>query len=122
MRENPLPDTLTIQVDGQARELFMSFGLLHELLRAVGDVSGASVIAIDADMREKVVVLVLSERDEKGRIVKEFPFYTSRVSTADMHEIFKWVGSHVLDFFLTAMETAVETHQPEQARLHRGET
>lgn len=122
MSEQKLPDTLTIHVDGQPRDIFMSFGLLHELLRVVGDLSGVSVMAIDADLREKVLVVVLSERDEKGKIVREFPFYTARISAEDVHAIFKWAGSHVLDFFLTAMEKAVETHQPEQARLHRAET
>lgn len=115
-------DTLSITIDGQPRELFMSFGLLHELLRVVGDIKDVSVLAIDPDLREKVMVLVLSERDEKGKIAVEFPFYKAHIASADIHAIFSWVGAHVLDFFLTAMEQAVKIHEPAAERLHRVET
>ncbi len=117
-----MQDTLTITVDGQPRDIFMSFGLLHELLRAVGDISGASVIAIDPEIREKVMLVTLSERDEEGRVSKPFPFYRAKITPADMQRLFQWVAEHVLDFFLTAMEKAVEVHQPHEGRLRRTET
>ena len=115
-------DTLVIHVDDQPRSLFMSFGLLHELLRVIGDLPQVSVIAIDPDLREKVLVLVLSERDAEGTVVKAFPFYTARLSRTDIQAILQWVGEHALDFFLTAMERTVSVHEPHKARLHRVET
>lgn len=85
------------------RDIKMTFGLLDELTRIIGDVDGLAEMPINADVRKEVLIAVLVERDEKGKRGKTEPdIYNLEADTVT--EILEWVGEHVADFFLSAME------------------
>ena len=110
-------DHLSITRDGQPRELFMSFGLLHELLAVVGDIVEISAIAVNAPLRDAVLTSVLAERNEKGVIQGELNLFVMEIPRSDIQVILSWVAGHVLDFFLTAIEESLKTHNAQTARL-----
>lgn len=84
------------------REIKMSFGLLDELTRIIGDVDGLADLPVNPDVRSEVLYSVLIERDEKGQKSKEAPdLYNLEPSM--VAELIEWVGEHVADFFLNAM-------------------
>lgn len=112
-----IPDSLTIMEAGKPRELFMSFGLLNELLAIVGDLPDISTIGIDPALRYGVLNSVLSERDDNGVIVKPLVMFTLRVEVSDIQKLFSWVAEHLLNFFLTAIEQNLVTHTKHQGRL-----
>ncbi|HQT79056.1 MAG TPA: hypothetical protein PLD10_18540 [Rhodopila sp.] len=105
----------TLQVGGKS--LFMSFGLLHELLTIVGDIPRVAIIAADDDLRKSVLNAVLAERDQTGAITTPANFFTLNITAEDVRKICAWVGEHCLDFFIGAIETAVEIHKPQEDRL-----
>lgn len=114
MSENT-SDHLNITYGGQPRELLMSFGLLNELLTVVNSLEGVAVIGVNHEMRQRVLGSVLSLRDKKGETTE--PADLDKISTADAHRLFEWVGHHTLDFFLTEIETLVKVHQPQEQRM-----
>lgn len=111
------PDTLTITRNRKPFELFMSFGLLNEILPVVNDIHLIAQIAIDEGLRKQVLEIVFAERDENGNITEPLNMFTLRVSPSDIQIVIGWVASHCLDFFLTALEKVVETHEPHKARI-----
>ncbi len=113
MQSNGPNDLLTIK----DRELFMSFGLLHELLAEIGDLVRVGLIAVDPDLRSRVLHLVLSERDKRGVITEPVNLFDLSLATADVHRIINWVAEHTLGFFLDAIENAAKTHDPHLDRL-----
>lgn len=113
-----IPDEiLTVTEAGKPRELLMSFGLLHELLVAVGDIPTVSTLAIDPELRAGILNTVFALRNEVGVITSPITMFTLRVSSADVQRVMQWVADHVLDFFLTAIETNVKVHLDQADRL-----
>lgn len=112
-----IPDTLTITDAGKPRELFMSFGLLDELLKIIGDIPAISAIAIEPDLRFRVLNSVLAERNDVGIVTQPITLFTLRVAQEDIHLICSWVAEHALDFFLTAIERNLNVHLKHQSRL-----
>ena len=112
-----IPDTITIMEADKPRELFMSFGLLNELLMIVGDIPDISTIGINPDLRFAVLNSVLAERDGNGLVTKPLVMFTLRVTTPDIQRLISWVAEHLLNFFLTAIEQNLVTHTRHQGRL-----
>ena len=95
----------------------MSFGLLHELLSEIGDLVRVGLIAVDPDLRARVLSLVLSDRDKKGVVTEWVNFFALPISASEVHRIINWVAEHCLSFFLDAIENAAKTHDPHLDRL-----
>ena len=108
------PDDMIMVGD---REVFMSFGLLHELLAIVKDIPSVTLIAVEPQLRNDVVTAVLAERDENGKITTPFNFMSIKASIAEVQNMIAWVSEHLLDFFLGAIERNVRTHEKHQPRL-----
>jgi hypothetical protein len=117
--KNTTHDRIAITVDGQPKELFMSFGLLSECLAIVQDLPNVAMLGIQAELRNSVLFCVLSERDPKGKIVGDGynPFVTE-VSTEDAMVVIRWVAEHTLSFFLKAMESNLRVHQAHEGDLN----
>lgn len=101
-----MADKFTIKIDGKERDVKMTFGLLNTLCRRVGDIDGASQITMDQELRDAVLVELLSDRDKAGKITEEINLAELDVSIDDMVELLDWAGNHVLDFFLKGLERA----------------
>lgn len=101
-----MQDTIQITINGKAKDLKMTFGLLNEMARTIEDVDNVPLLAIDADLREKALIALLSERDERGRITEEFNLFTIDASPEEILDLLDWAGAHVTDFFLKSLEKA----------------
>jgi len=118
MVDNTAPiDLLTIDFEGKPRELFMSFGLLHELIPIVGDLTNVGMIAINTELRVNVLNAVLAARDDHGRIAEPLDVFNLKISAKDFQRLVHWVQEHLLDFFIGAIESATEAHKPHLDRL-----
>lgn len=112
-----LEDTLTINYEGKPKDLFMSFGLLNDLLKIIHDIPNVQIIAMDAGLRAEVLEAVFATRDTKGAITETTPVSALPLSKTDAHRVLEWVGAHALDFFLEALERAVKLMEPHHERL-----
>ena len=63
-------DLFNITVNGDEHEIKMTFGLLNNLCRKVGDIEAAAVIALDTNLRDAILIELLSKRDSKGKILE----------------------------------------------------
>lgn len=114
-----LEDTLTIKHNGDAKDLFMSFGLLNELMKIVHDIPNIQSIGVDPALRCDVLEAVFAQRGPKGEVVDVTPASALPITAADAQRILEWVAGHVLDFFLGSVEAAVRTMEPHRERLEK---
>jgi hypothetical protein len=99
-------DIFTIKVNGKEQDVKMTFGLLNILCRKVGDIDGAATVMMDQELREGVLVELLSTRDRSGKITEQIDLNTLEIETEAVVELLDWTQEHVLDFFLKALERA----------------
>jgi hypothetical protein len=109
---------MKLTVNGVERELFMSFGLLNEICRGVGDVQGAIAIPTNAELRDYALMVVLSERDPtNGEVITPCNLHLLDISTGEAENLLAWISEHVTDFFLRTMERVVRTQRGNEGRF-----
>lgn len=92
----------TIQFQGA--EVKMTYGLLNTLCRVVGEVDAAMFMSIDNDIRERVLVELLSSRDAKGKITDEISIFDITANPDDVAALLDWAQELVIDFFVQRTE------------------
>lgn len=114
-----MPDyTFTIQVNNEDTEVFMSYGMLDEICRHCGgDPDAALMLPIDDDLRQATLKTLLSDRNEKGKITKEFESFGSKIDPIQAGELLVWAGAHALDFFLVQLEKMQKVGEARKDRL-----
>ena len=104
-----MSDKLSIKVNGEDREIFMSYGLLNALTVIVGSAEVAPMIAINAELREDVLKAVLAERKATGKIIKEVPDIEDvDISIEDVEKLLDWVTENVMSFFVRSLGKMVQ--------------
>lgn len=101
-----LPQFINITVDGQPREILMSFALINRVCYLMGDASQIPMILQDAELREAVLVEAFAERDSKGKMISRKGMDEIDVSFDDIQDVLELVSEHVADFTMAAVERA----------------
>lgn len=114
--EKPRP-TLTIKVNGDDREIFMSFALLNRITYLMGDSSQIPLILQDPELREVVLVEALAERDKNGKVLVKKNMDEMDVTFDAIQDVLEFVSEHVADFTLAAMERATKVMVKHNARI-----
>lgn len=113
----PLNDRITVTVNGEDREILMSFGLLNRLTSVVGSPENIGVMFADPTTQRDVLTLIFLP---KGTKIENFDFEDKvDLSKKDAIELLNWSSEHVLDFFITAMEKAVEMGEKNKGRMEK---
>lgn len=96
------PSRITVNIAGQGRELFMSFGLLNEIASLVGSPEGVPTLSFDPSASHALLELVLAKRDKRGNIIREEdePIVPLDLEPDAAEAIIDWAGTHALDFFI----------------------
>ena len=89
--------------------IFMSFGMLAELTTIVKDVDSLGRIHVDPEIREEVLKVLLSDRDEKGEISTEHTVYSVPMMPPDAISLLNWVHNHVASYFMDALQNMTKT-------------
>lgn len=108
---------LKITINGEKRELFMSFGLLNEICRGVGDINGAVAIPTNAELRDYSLMVVLSLRDEEGNVQTPANLRTLDIRIDEAESLIGWISEHATDFFLRTMERVVKAQTGNRDRF-----
>jgi hypothetical protein len=109
--------TFSITIDGEEKDIKMSFALLNIICRSVGDIDGALMLDIDQDLREAVLIELLSPRNEKGKISEPVDLMVADVTPQAVADILSWAGDHLMDFFLAALESTKAKQEKHKGRL-----
>ena len=102
----------TIAEDGQIaeQEILMSFGLLNDLTKVVGDANQASMIELNPDLADLVMRISLVPRSKTGRpLIKLVEFDPPGLTVAEAMKLFDWVKAHVLSFFVNRLESSLQS-------------
>lgn len=99
-----LDRTLTLEINGKSRDLFMSFGLMNELASMFGDVDRLTELPVNRELRTAVLKSVLAERSKSGKILAEADLDDIDLDPQDIPTILAWVGGWVVDFFIRSGE------------------
>lgn len=118
MSETTSPvEFITITQDGKEREIHMTFGLLNEVTRLIGDPANAVAVYYNPSVREVLILTLLHERDERGKIVKEVEaLHDVGISISETEELLAWGVEHTLAFFERSMTRVVAT-KPQLEKL-----
>lgn len=98
----------SINVDGEEREIFMSFGLLDTLCRIIGDPSNVAQVHVNFELREQVLKETLAERKKSGKLVKHVDVDELDISIEDVEDLISWASEHVLVFFIRSLSKVAE--------------
>lgn len=112
-----MDDTIDVKLGAETREVKMSFGLLNEISRKVGDMDAIPEMALNADLRDEVLISLLSKRDSRGRITEEISFFELDATPEQISVLIEWAGAHVADFFLTSLEKTKNLIEQREGRI-----
>lgn len=108
---------IDVTVNGEIRELKMTYGLVNELARVIGDIDAIPMIGIEADLRDEVMKVLLAKRDSRGNVKETPDLFNLDIEIDQVQELLSWVGEHVLDFFLISLERGKELGKKNEDRL-----
>lgn len=92
--------TLTVKVDGNEREILMSYGLQDQLLRLIRDTNEIGNIYADPDVRNAIIEQILAERSPSGKIINKRTFDDYILEVEDAETILAWAVDHITAFFI----------------------
>jgi hypothetical protein len=99
------------------KDVLMSFGLLNDLTQLFGDPGRVAVLDFDPEMQDRALVLCLSERSARGRILKEYDLDNMpEFKPADAEAFFDWVKEHAVDFFIRRLKKSASLIEVARAR------
>lgn len=96
--------TLTVEVNGKSRDLFMSFGLLNELATMFGDVDRLTELPTNHELRTEMLKAVLAERTKSGKVTVAADLDDIDIDPQDIPKILAWAADWVVDFFIRSGE------------------
>ncbi len=104
-----LQDKLKLTLNGEQKEVFMSFALLNTLIIPFNSVDDLLELNSQPDLRNFVLEMCLAERGCEGEITKKFPLHT--ISTQEAEPVMVWVKEHIEDFFITRLKNQLQTQR-----------
>lgn len=96
-------DVIEVVIGDETKKIKMSFGLLNECAKVIGDIDNITEISLNPEIRDRLLIEVLSARDEMGVITDPISVFNLDMTPEAVITLLDWVGSHVADFFLNSM-------------------
>jgi hypothetical protein len=101
-----LPQFIEVKIDGEPRQILMSFALVNRVCYLMGDSTQIPMILQDAELREAVLIEAFAERDAKGKVINRKGMDEMEISFNDIQDTLELVSEHVADFTMAAVERA----------------
>ena len=113
------PDSrITVRVNGEDKELFMSAGMRTVLATICNrDLEDLSNIYLDPATQEKCMIELLVDRNERGKPsedVSELTMMAFEMESKEADRIVKWMGDHIMCFFLKGANSINQTMTEQQ--------
>lgn len=84
----------------------MSYGLLTTLAGIIGHADNIPMVALDNELRDKVVKELIADRTKSGRVETEYEIADVELTPSQVVQLLEWASEHVLDFFLKVLASA----------------
>lgn len=108
-----LPDSISITLNGQQQEFFMSFNKLNRCSFLIGDIENLVLARVAPSLREAILCDFLAP---KGTTLK---LDDLDINPNDAQRVLDFVGNHVLDFTLGALEQATALQARNESRVSK---
>ena len=106
MPVSKLKPSIVVKINGDDREIMMTYGLLNACSRLVTNPDQIAQLAVDPDLRDNLLKVLLAKRTLSGKVEHEFVLDETEMSVDTVLELVDWASSHLLDFFLKALQRA----------------
>lgn len=103
-------DRLTITVNDKPTEIFMSSGLRDRLVEVAGEATNLTEILTEPKMQEKLCVVALCPRDQRGKALSNFSIDDFEFSIEDGMTLKNWLAEHVFGFFTDTAQSVSNEH------------
>lgn len=103
---NETQSTLSLTINGQPVELFMSYGMLTSLAKSIPSLDVIPAIIADNDSRDAFLDVLLSKRDKNGVVLEARKASECEISIEDVEKALVWAQDHLMDFFLRGLQRA----------------
>jgi len=110
--------SFTLMVNGEAHEVFMSFGLLNRLCHLVGDTPNIPMIHLNPEVRGIMLQEALAIRTKSGKVTEYREIEDLETDLEEMEGLLDFIADHVLDFSLRVMEKATTLQMANEARVN----
>jgi hypothetical protein len=100
-------DKLTVTIDGQEHELFMSYGLLDRLTKIIGGSLDITTASLEPNTRNETLIACLTKKGRAG-VLDKVDIDNLDIDPEDVVRIVNWATEHVIGFFLKATERTKE--------------
>lgn len=116
-KQNASPSpSLHIKVNGEPREIFMSFGLLNQLTHIIGDMQNVGFVHVVPEVRAQILNELLAERGKGGKVITQVPHDEVEISLEDIALLLDFAVEHMLDFTLRVVEQSMTLQKRQEAR------
>lgn len=99
-------DKIKLNVNGEEKEYFMSFGLQNKILKQFPDVENFITMLIEPNVQERVMLIVLNGREGKSETLDDF-----EMSASEGEKLLNWINSHVKDFFMRQVDEIMSVNE-----------
>lgn len=117
MLADEVPTNLSVTIDDNPVEVFMSYGLLTELINSIPTMDDIQSLGLDSDKRDAFLSALIAERDKSGKKTGGRNLADVNISIKDVESLLKWGQKSLLDFFLRRFQEAKEYQMAIQAAL-----
>jgi hypothetical protein len=94
-------ERLTVHVDSEERELFMSYNLLRELMKLIpktDSLEAAFGMLLSPDYADAVLAACLARRNEKGKVLENCDLDEVMITPATADKVCVWAQAHIANF------------------------
>lgn len=93
-------DRLTINVNGKDQEIFMSGGLIRNIVPYYMSSMTTIEIFTEFTLQSEIIAECVKPRNNHGQPKKEYTIDDFEISREDANKLIAWVTEHVLYFFI----------------------
>lgn len=112
-----MKDVYTITTSAGPQDVKMTYGLLNVLCRTAGELDGAALMALDNDIREQMIIEMLSPRGPTGQITEAISTFHVDSTVEEISGLLSWAQEHIFDFFVKSATKSREVSSKHQASL-----
>lgn len=104
-------DYITIKVNKEDREVFMSGGLIRNLVPYFMDLQSVAEIFGQPILQNEVIIQALKPRTPRGTPVADPTIDEFEMTQDESNKFIAWITEHVLHYFIGSVTTAQELGQ-----------
>lgn len=110
-------DKITVTVNDQEVEVFMSGGLIRTLVPYYMNSTTTTEIFSEVLLQNDIIVECVRPRNKSGQVRKNYTIEDFEITPEDSNKLVAWVTEHVLYFFIDSMTSVQDFSQRNKPQI-----